>query len=62
MKSRFIFWIIPSLDVRALDASDLPMMGYQLELLCEGPPARATMMIRWPSLVESPHVLPPISG
>jgi hypothetical protein len=60
LKSVFRFWIIPSLDVRASDASDLLMMGYQLELLCEGSPAGATMMIRRPFSVESPQVLPQI--
>jgi hypothetical protein len=54
--------VILSLDIRASDASDLLMVGYQLELLCEGPPAGAIMTIRRPSLAESLQVLPPISG
>jgi hypothetical protein len=46
LKSRFRFWIITSLGVWASDTSDLPMVGYRLELLCEGPPTGATLMIR----------------
>jgi hypothetical protein len=56
------FRIIPSLCARASDASVLPMVWYLLELFCEDPPAGATMMMRRPSSVGSPHVLPPISG
>jgi hypothetical protein len=32
LKSRFRFWIIPALGDRALDASNLLMVGYLLEL------------------------------
>jgi hypothetical protein len=39
LKFKFRFWVIPSLDVRASDASDHLMVGYLLELLCEGAPA-----------------------
>jgi hypothetical protein len=62
LKSGFRFWIIPSLDVWTSDTSDLPMVGYLLELLCEGALADATMMIRQPSSTEFQHVLSPISG
>jgi hypothetical protein len=50
------------LDIQASDASDLLMVGYLLELLCDGAPAEATMMIRRPSSVEFQQVLPSISG
>jgi hypothetical protein len=53
LKSGFKFWIISSLGVQASDASHLPMVGYLLELLCEGALIGATMMIRRPSSVES---------
>jgi hypothetical protein len=46
LKFGFRFQIIPSLGVRASDASDLLMVGSRLELLCEGPLGEATMMIR----------------
>jgi hypothetical protein len=62
LKSGFRFWIIPSLDVQASNASDLPMVGCLLDLLCEGAPTGATMMIRRSSSAEFEHVLPPISG
>jgi hypothetical protein len=62
LKSEFRFWIILSLGVRALDASDLPMVGYLLELLCEVAPVGATMIMRRPSLVEFQQVLSPILG
>jgi hypothetical protein len=38
LKFRFKFQIMPALGVRASDASDLPMVGYLLELLCDGSP------------------------
>jgi hypothetical protein len=62
LMSGFRFRIFLSLGVRASDASDLLMVGYLLELFYEGPPAGATMMMRWPSLVRFPQVLPPILG
>jgi hypothetical protein len=46
LKSLFKFRTNLSLGVRASDASDLPMVGYLLELLCEGAPVGATMMMR----------------
>jgi hypothetical protein len=46
LKSKFRFYIISSLGVWALDASDLLMVGYMLELFYEGAPAEATMMMR----------------
>jgi hypothetical protein len=46
LKCGFRFWIISSLGVCASDAYNLPMVEYQMELLCEGPPVRATMMMR----------------
>jgi hypothetical protein len=52
LMSGFKFQIIPSLGVQASDASDLPMVGYLLELLCDDALAGATMMIRRPSSVE----------
>jgi hypothetical protein len=52
LKSEFRFWIILSLGIQASDASDLPMVGYLLELFCEGAPAEATMMMRRPSSAE----------
>jgi hypothetical protein len=60
--SRFRFWIIPSLGVQASDAYDIPMVGYLLELLCDGSPFGATIKMRQPSLAESPLALIPISG
>jgi hypothetical protein len=62
LKSEFRFRIIPALGVRALDDSDLSMVGYLLELCCESPPTGAIMMMRWPSSMRSPQVLPLISG
>jgi hypothetical protein len=46
LKSGFKFWANLSLRVQASDASDLPMVEYLLELLCEGAPVGATIMIR----------------
>jgi hypothetical protein len=60
LKSGFRFRGNLSLCVRTTDASELPMVGYLLELFCEGTPAEATMMMRQPSSVEFQHVLPPI--
>jgi hypothetical protein len=62
LESRFKFWIIPLLGVRASDASDLPMVGYLLELLCDGSLARANIKIKRPSPAESLQVPIPISG
>jgi hypothetical protein len=36
LKSGFRFWTSPTLGVRALDAYDLPIVGYLLELFCDG--------------------------
>jgi hypothetical protein len=46
LKSGFRFQIIPLLGIRASDASDLSMVGYQLELLCDGSPAGETIKIK----------------
>jgi hypothetical protein len=46
LMSEFIFRIILTLGVHASDASDLIIVGYLLELLCDGSPVEATMMIR----------------
>jgi hypothetical protein len=62
LKFGFRFWTNLSLGVWASNASDLPMVGYLMELFCEGAPARATMMMRRLSSVEFQQVLPPISG
>jgi hypothetical protein len=62
LKYRFRFWIIPWLGVRALDTSDLLMVGYLLELLCDGSLIGATIKIRRPSPVESTQVLILILG
>jgi hypothetical protein len=62
LKSGFKFRIIPSSDVRASDASDLPMVGYLLELCCEGPLAGASMIMSRPSSVGSSQVLPQSQG
>jgi hypothetical protein len=43
MKYGFRFWISPTLGVRASDASDLLMVGYLLELLCDVSSLGATM-------------------
>jgi hypothetical protein len=45
-KSKLRFWIIPSLGVRASNTSDLLMVGYLLELLCDGSSFEATMKMR----------------
>jgi hypothetical protein len=42
----FRFWTSLTLGVRAIDASDLPMVGNLLELLCDGSSLGATMQIR----------------
>jgi hypothetical protein len=62
LKSGFRFWANLSLCVRASDTFDHPMVGYLLELFCEGALAGATMMMRQPSSVEFQQVRPPISG
>jgi hypothetical protein len=62
LKSRFKFWTKPLLSVQASDASDLLMVRYLLELLCDRSPFGATMQIRRPLSTGSPHTLAPISG
>jgi hypothetical protein len=47
--SGFRFRIILSMGIQALDASDVSMVGYLLELFYEGAPTGATMMMRWSS-------------
>jgi hypothetical protein len=46
LKSRFRLRIILVFGIRASDASDLPMMGYLLELLCDGSLTGAIIMMR----------------
>jgi hypothetical protein len=46
LKSGFRLQVNLLLGVRASDASDLPMIGYLLELFCKGAPVGATMMMR----------------
>jgi hypothetical protein len=46
LKSGFRFWTSLALGVWASDAFDLPMVGYLLELLCDGSSLGATMQIR----------------
>jgi hypothetical protein len=62
LKSGFRFQIILSLAIWASDTSDLLMVGYLVELLCDGAPTGATMMIRRPSSMEFQQVLPLILG
>jgi hypothetical protein len=62
LKSEFRFWANLSLGIRASDTFDLPIVGYLLELFCEGAPTGATMMMRQPSSTEFQHVLPLILG
>jgi hypothetical protein len=56
LKSRFRFRANVSLGVRASNASDLPMIGYLLELFCKGALAGATMMMRRLSSTEFQQV------
>jgi hypothetical protein len=46
LKSGFKFRTKPSLGVQVSDASDLPMVGYLLEVLFDRSPLEATMQIR----------------
>jgi hypothetical protein len=62
LKSRFKFWTKPLLGVRVPDASDLPMVEYLLELLCDRSSFGATMQIRRFLFVGSPQALAPNSG
>jgi hypothetical protein len=62
LKSGFRFWTKPPLGVRALDASDLPMVGYLLVLLYHWSPFEPTMKIRRPPSAGSPLALVPILG
>jgi hypothetical protein len=43
LKSKFRFGAKPPLGVRASNASDLPMIGYLLEVLLDRSPIGATM-------------------
>jgi hypothetical protein len=62
LKSKFRFRANLSLGVWTSDASDLLMVGYLLELFCEGAPVGATMMMRRSSSAEFQQVLISISG
>jgi hypothetical protein len=62
LKSRFRFQTKTALGVRASDASDLPMVVYLLELLCDRSPFGATIRMRQPPSAGSPQALVPISG
>jgi hypothetical protein len=62
LKSGFRLRINPALGVRASNASDLLIVQYLLELLCDRSPFGATIKIRRPSPAEFPHVMIPISG
>jgi hypothetical protein len=62
LKFEFKFWTKPPLGVRASDASDLPMVGYLLEVLFDRSPFEATMQIRQPHSAGFPQALAPISG
>jgi hypothetical protein len=46
LKSGYKFQTKPPLGVRASDASDLSMVGYLLELLCDRSPFGATIRMR----------------
>jgi hypothetical protein len=46
LKSGYKFQTKPPLGVRASDASDLSMVGYLLELLCDQSPFGATIRMR----------------
>jgi hypothetical protein len=46
LKSRFKFWTKPPLGVQVLEASDLPMVGYLLEMLFDQSAFGATIQIR----------------
>jgi hypothetical protein len=62
LKSEFKFQTKSPLTVWASDASDLPMVGYLLEVLFDRSPFGATMQIRQPPSSGSLQVLAPISG
>jgi hypothetical protein len=46
LKSRFKFWTKPPLGVQVSEASDLPMVGYLLEMLFDQSAFGATIQIR----------------
>jgi hypothetical protein len=62
LKSGFNFQTKPPLGVRALNTSDLPMVGYLLEVLFDRSPFGITMQIRRPPSTGSPQALASISG
>jgi hypothetical protein len=62
LKSGFKFRIKPPFGVQASDASDLSMMGYLLEMLCDRSQFGATMQIMRPLSAGSLQALVPISG
>jgi hypothetical protein len=62
LKSEFRFRTNPALGVWALDITDLPIIGYPLELLWDRSPFKATIRMRRLSSTEFPQALAPISG
>jgi hypothetical protein len=62
LKSRFRFRTSPALGVWAPDVSDLPIVGYPLELLQDRSPFGATIRMRRLSFADFPQVLALISG
>jgi hypothetical protein len=61
LKSEFRFQTNPALGVWASVASDLPIVGYPLELLRARSPSGVTIRMRRPSSVEFRQALAPIS-
>jgi hypothetical protein len=62
LKSGFRFRTNPTLGVWASHVSDLPIVGYPLELLWDRSPFGATIRMRWLSIVDFLEALSPISG
>jgi hypothetical protein len=62
LKFGFRFRANPVLGVWASDAFDLPIVGYQLELLWDRSLFGATIRMRRPSSAEFPQELAAISG
>jgi hypothetical protein len=62
LKSGFRFRANPTLGVWAWDFSDLPIVGYQLELLRDRSPFGAIIRMRWMSSVDLPQALVSILG
>jgi hypothetical protein len=62
LKSKFRFQTNPVLGVRAPDVSNLPIVGYPLELLQDRSPFGATIRMIRLSSMDFPHALAPILG